>query len=137
MKTIKEILAPRTASLLTERLDERNMNYRELAHQINASNAHVRLILKGEMAASDMMFRKIINALDIDEKVAHRARVSDKRSRESDKKDRQPVRGKILPMDPLMIRLKNVWKMLEPLKRAELVQVAETFLESQNSKQES
>jgi hypothetical protein len=116
LKSNKPIIAPRTMKLLQDRLDELNMNPRELAMKMDKAYDHIRVIVKGEKFGSDLMLREIGRQLHLNEDtlmVAYR-------------EDRAEQAGhRIPPMEPLLVRLVSIFNSMTEEGKKQVVKFAE------------
>jgi hypothetical protein len=116
------IVAPRVSKLIKARLDQLDMNPRELALKMGNAYDHVRLIAKGEKFGSPLMTREIARVLGMDEKELMTAYREDKADKAG---------YKITTLDPQLTTLISIFNRLPDITKSQLVSYAQ-FVEKNN-----
>lgn len=116
LKPNKPVIAPRTMKILQDRLDELNMNPRELAMKMDKAYDHIRVIVKGEKFGSDLMLREIGRRLSLNEDILMVAYREDKA---------EQAGHKIPPMEPRLTRLIEIFNNMADEGKEVLIRFAE------------
>lgn len=110
------IIAPRVKKLLRARLDQLDMNPRELALKMENAYDHIRLIVNGEKFGSKLMMKSIAEhlRLDIDEVM---------KAYFADKAEKAGYKGEL--MEPKLAHLASIFKRLPDSAKDELITYAD------------
>jgi hypothetical protein len=116
------IVAPRVSKLIKDRLNQLDMNPRELALKMGNAYDHLRLIAKGEKFGSPLMTREIARVLGMDEKELMTAYREDKADKAG---------YKITTLDPQLTTLISIFNRLPDITKSQLVSYAQFVEKSQ------